>query len=849
MKRLLLLCILISFGLSANAQFINGIFGTVSDGNGNPIDNLPVNIDVICDDSLNSMYSTVYTNPNGFFGDTLYNCISGTVYVNYTCPDGFFGQAAQQFTPNNPVIDFILTCPTVPQDSCDLNFTSTLTGPAGFTFDFAASQTSGTAPYTYDWDFGDGSSDNSANPTHTFGQTGWNQVCVTSIDANGFTCTYCEWLWVPGGAGDTCLVDFNYNFDFLDPNQVNFTSFVNGATLPVTYAWDFGDNGTSTVANPSHTYNGPGQYTVCLTTTDADGTICSYCSVVWIQGQPDSCFVGLTYSIDPNDPLTVSFTTSVSGGTPPYNYFWNLGAGGTSSDANPTVTFPWGGPQVACVDVWTANQGSCQTCVQFSLQEPVDSCDNNLVILQLGLDNYPQETSWDITDENGNVVASSNGTYAGIPDGTVITETACLDDGCYVFNIYDTYGDGICCSWGQGYYSLTDSNGNPLAFGGDFDDSESTGFGFGVPVDSCLLPPPPIDTTPVCIDWTLFDWPPSCDITVDDPVCGCDGVTYSNSCIAEACFGVAIWTQGACDGDGGGNNGGGGVPCDTLNDLSIGFEYFGQMLQNGDWGYAFFGDASGGNPPFTYFWEISDSSFYNTEDIAHTFPATDTLQSYTVCLTVTDQSQCSVTVCETIVIDASFGGNVQGNVSEDGNLRPGDIVKSDGPGDPMPDVHIRLLDPAGNMIQETWTDADGNYEFFGLQLGDYYLHVDIPGIPHEPEHFKLSPLVMSLENFNFSVGDDGVSSTGIEDITFADRIAVYPNPATDYVMVELNLTNQTDLKVQLSNVLGQRVIEQHEVLFSGNQSFSVELNGLTPGIYLLSMQSGNEIFTQKILVQ
>ena len=45
--------------------------------------------------------------------------------------------------------------------------------------------------------------------------------------------------------------------------------------------------------------------------------------------------------------------------------------------------------------------------------------------------------------------------------------------GCYSFTIYDAEGDGICCGWGIGNYTLTDSNSNVIAAGGEFSYQET----------------------------------------------------------------------------------------------------------------------------------------------------------------------------------------------------------------------------------------------------------------------------------------------------------------------------------------------------------------------------------------
>ena len=106
------------------------------------------------------------------------------------------------------------------------------------------------------------------------------------------------------------------------------------------------------------------------------------------------------------------------------------------------------------------------------------------VTVTINLDNYPEETSWTITNAGGSVVASG-GTYGSQPDGSTVVITPCLADGCYDFTINDSYGDGICCAYGSGSYSVT-VGGTVVASGGSFGSSETTNFCVGgSPAPTC----------------------------------------------------------------------------------------------------------------------------------------------------------------------------------------------------------------------------------------------------------------------------------------------------------------------------------------------------------------------------
>jgi hypothetical protein len=102
------------------------------------------------------------------------------------------------------------------------------------------------------------------------------------------------------------------------------------------------------------------------------------------------------------------------------------------------------------------------------------SCAN--VTVTIVLDNYPEETSWNIKNSGGTTVASG-GPYGSSPDGSTITQTVCLPVGCnYTFTINDSYGDGICCSFGNGSYNVKNAAGVTLFSGASFTSSASHTF-------------------------------------------------------------------------------------------------------------------------------------------------------------------------------------------------------------------------------------------------------------------------------------------------------------------------------------------------------------------------------------
>lgn len=136
------------------------------------------------------------------------------------------------------------------------------------------------------WDFGDGNTSTSQNPVHIYSNPGVYTVCLTVTTSNGATCSSCQNITIQSGSG--CSSNFAI---YPDTNALHTYVAYNLATGagPLTYVWSWGDGTSSTGAYPSHTYAGPGVYTICLSIADANGCTSNTCyqfSLLRMQNAP-----------------------------------------------------------------------------------------------------------------------------------------------------------------------------------------------------------------------------------------------------------------------------------------------------------------------------------------------------------------------------------------------------------------------------------------------------------------------------------------------------------------------------------------------------------------------------------
>ncbi|MEO6904017.1 MAG: PKD domain-containing protein [Bacteroidia bacterium] len=173
----------------------------------------------------------------------------------------------------------------------------------------------------YSWYFGDGATSSLKNPSHTYTINGNYTVCL-KIKSTVDTCnvSYCENVSI-----GTCNAYFS-SYDSL--NDIYFSNHSTGNISD--YLWDFGDGTVSTLKNPGiHTYPKGGSYNVCLTVSNPR-TSCSasYCNIV----KASSCYANISYTAD-SVGNGVSFKAIINGNVS--NYLWDFGDGTTSTESNP----------------------------------------------------------------------------------------------------------------------------------------------------------------------------------------------------------------------------------------------------------------------------------------------------------------------------------------------------------------------------------------------------------------------------------------------------------------------------------------------------------------------------------
>ena len=169
----------------------------------------------------------------------------------------------------NPTYSLNSRVDTIPQSSFSMN---PITGQEPLSVSFTDTSTSVDQITSWEWNFGDGSANSTAqNPVHVFSTDETYTVTLTVTDIDGDTSIHIEQVLV--------LPDYlsfaNFTMSVSEGMVSLLVQFNDSSTSLdgiASWYWDFGDGITnSTEQNPTHTFTTTGNYNVVLVITDNDG--------------------------------------------------------------------------------------------------------------------------------------------------------------------------------------------------------------------------------------------------------------------------------------------------------------------------------------------------------------------------------------------------------------------------------------------------------------------------------------------------------------------------------------------------------------------------------------------------
>jgi PKD repeat protein len=216
------------------------------------------------------------------------------------------------------------------------------------------------------WNFGDGETADGLNPDHLYDAPGLYEVCVVIENEAGCRSEFCQNVPVNIDT-DPCngfMADFTYE---AQEGGLTFHFNNTSTTDAPWHIWHFGDGSASEDGSPTHTYEEPGTYNVCLV-IESENCRSEHCMTITVGQEIDPCHnfeAGFTFA-PANNPMGIIFTNTSTGEWTDIS--WTFGDFATSDNANPDHHYAGSGLYEVCL--WIGNGQGCGS--EFCMNVPVN---------------------------------------------------------------------------------------------------------------------------------------------------------------------------------------------------------------------------------------------------------------------------------------------------------------------------------------------------------------------------------------------------------------------------------------------------------------------------------------------
>lgn len=643
------------------------------------------------------------------------------------------------------------------------------------------------------------------------------------------------------------IVDFEYE---LEGDNISFTNLT---STPVDfYFWDFGDGNSSTVENPTHSYEEDGAYTVILTI----GSICGTPSIT----KTIDVFLPATADFDVDTtsgcaPLMVTFANNSSDNTDEFLWTFEGGTPETSTAENPTVVYDEGGMYDVVLKV--SNDIGEDSLIKTSYITVIEAPIADFTVMADGLvvDFENMSTGydtlmWDFGDGNTSTQVAPSHTYEDEDIYEVVLS---------VINSCDTVTMVLSINL----------NTLPTA-------------GFSVDVTEGCLPFTVMFTDNSSINTSTWEWnfpggSPSIS-TESNPT-----VVYEE----EGSYDVSLKVTNEMGADS-------VMSIGLISVLDVPTADFEFVANDFD---VTFTDLSSDYE--SLLWDFGDGNMSIEENPQHTYPAEGNYEvilsatndcgtietSKTVTISTLPIADYSASITEgcvplTVEYSNSSSANVTdwewsfpgGSPSTSTDENPTVIYNSSG----VYDATVIVSSSAGKDTLEidnyitTQDVPTSNFEFSALSTFEYaFTNTSINAdsyswnfsegtISTDENPIHTFPAVGMYSVFLSAINVCGVETSEqeisivetnvIDGIDILTEVSLNPNPNNGNFFLSIDAIESGEVRMEIYNILGQQIKMDHFQLVSGHNQRAIQLDNQTNGAYLILLKKGNQSHMMKFLI-
>jgi hypothetical protein len=133
-----------------------------------------------------------------------------------------------------------------------------------------------------------------------------------------------------------------------------------------------------------------------------------------------------------------------------------------------------------------------------------------------------------------------------------------------------------------------------------------------------------------------------------------------------------------------------------------------------------------------------------------------------------------------------------------------------------------------------------------LEVHLWYQGDPLPGVSIVPPSSNPHPIIEnSIYYKNLNATEVGLNE---KNVVNSDPV-IYPNPASNYLTIKYNMFESANVFISIVNITGQEILTVTKNVCAGEVALNINIEDLPQGFYILTSKIGNEVYTNKVIIE